>query len=211
MAILSKRFYVTTRDLHLYVGLFLSPFVTAFALSVIFLAHAWVPGGSPAGSPRVVRNLVLSPDLERLTGREQVDALRKVLDGLGVTGEIGYVRRVAKEHRLAMPVSIPGRETTVELDLPGGTATVVERKTGWADAMIYLHKMPGPHNANIRGNAPFLKVWRWVTDATVYLALFLSISGIYLWAVLKAERRIGLGMIAAGALSFFGLVYVIVR
>ena len=37
--------------------------------------------------------------------------------------------------------------------------------------------------------------------------MFVSISGIYLWAVLRAERRIGLTLIAAGALSFFGLVY----
>src|SRR5205823_6124965 len=41
-----KRFYLITRDLHLYVGLFISPFVLLFAISVIFLVHAWIPGMS---------------------------------------------------------------------------------------------------------------------------------------------------------------------
>jgi hypothetical protein len=36
--------------------------------------------------------------------------------------------------------------------------------------------------------------------------LFITISGIYLWVALKAERRIGLGLLAAGIVSFFGLV-----
>ena len=48
-------------------------------------------------------------------------------------------------------------------------------------------------------------------SATVYLVLFLSVSGIYLWAVLRAERRVGLALLAAGAFSFFGLVYAIAR
>jgi hypothetical protein len=39
--------------------------------------------------------------------------------------------------------------------------------------------------------------------------MFLTVSGINLWVVLKAERRAGLALIAAGTVSFFGLVYVI--
>jgi hypothetical protein len=56
-----------------------------------------------------------------------------------------------------------------------------------------------------------MRIWRWLADGTVYLVLFLSISGVYLWAVLRAERRIGLALIAAGAVSFFGSVYALVR
>ena len=110
-----------------------------------------------------------------------------------------------------MPVTVPGRETTVDLNVATGTATITEKQTGLADAMVYLHKMPGPHNVNIRGNSAHITAWRWLADATVWLTLFLSVSGVYLWAVLRAERRIGLGLIAAGAFSFFGLVYAIVR
>jgi hypothetical protein len=70
--------------------------------------------------------------------------------------------------------------------------------------------MPGPHNANLRGNAAFIRAWRWIADATVYLLLFLTVSGVYLWAVLKTERRIGLALLAAGAVSFGGLIFALV-
>ena len=44
-------------------------------------------------------------------------------------------------------------------------------------------------------------------DATVYLLLFLSLSGVYLWTMLRAERRVGVILLSAGAVSFFGIVY----
>jgi hypothetical protein len=56
-----------------------------------------------------------------------------------------------------------------------------------------------------------MRLWRVMADATVYFFLFVTFSGIYLWAVLRAERRVGLGLLAAGACCFFGLVYVIAR
>ena len=106
-----------------------------------------------------------------------------------------------------MAVSVPGRETTVVLDYQQGQAEVSSRSTGLADALIYLHKAPGPHLAAIRGNWAPMRAWRWLADATVYLLLFITASGIYLWATIRAQRVPGLCLLAAGAVSFFGLVY----
>ncbi len=204
---MSKRFYLITRDLHLYFGLFISPFVLIFAISVPLLVHSWIPRVSPPRPPRLVTQLSLPADLERLNGREQLNSLRKVLDHLGIQGEVGFVRRISKEHRLIVPVGVPGHETTADLNLTAGTAVISQRSTGLADAMVYLHKMPGPHNANIRVNTRFMALWRWLADAAAYLLLFVSASGVYLWAVLKTERRVGLSLMAAGALSFAGIIY----
>ena len=44
----------------------------------------------------------------------------------------------------------------------------------------------------------------------MYLTLFITVSGIYLWVALKAERRIGVALVLAGAVTFWGLVYAIV-
>ena len=207
-----KRLYVVTRDFHLYLGLFISPFILLFALSVPLLVHPGImPVSPPRATSRVVTNLPLPATLEDFKGREQLDAVRKVLNQLGVHGEIEFIRRIAKEHRLVLPVILPGHETTVDLNLATGSATVSEHTTGVADGIVYLHKMPGPHNVSLRGNSLYIGIWRWLADATVYLLLFLTLSGVYLWAVLKAERRVGLALIAAGALSFGGLVYAVVR
>src|SRR5262249_32599183 len=106
-----RRFYVLTRDLHLYFGLFISPFVLLFAVSVIFLVHAWIPGNSKQPLTRTATGVALPETILALNGRPQVEALRPILDRLKIAGEVNFVRRFPKELRLLVPVQVPGRET----------------------------------------------------------------------------------------------------
>ena len=62
----------------------------------------------------------------------------------------------------------------------------------------------------MRGNWVYTRLWGGLADATVYMLLLISVTGVYLWAVLKAERKIGLVLLGAGALSFAGVIYAIV-
>lgn len=209
---MNKRFYAIIRDLHLYLGLFFAPFVLVFSISTFFLVHAWIPTAEePPGPPRTAQSVALAANIESLSGRARVDALRSVLDGIGVSGEMSFIRHDPKTHRLVIPVMVPGRETTVEIDLQSRTAAVTQRETGLLDALVTLHKSPGPHLADIRMNWWPMRAWRWFADGTVYLILFISVSGIYLWAVLRSERRPGLAILAAGASSFLAIVYALIR
>ena len=206
------RFYRVIRDLHLYLGLFISPFVLVFAISVFFLVHSWLPSiGSVTSTKRVVSALSLPDGLQTLSGRPLIEALKPVLEKAGVRGEVGFVRHVVKEEKLVIPVIIPGRETTVSLSLGNRDATIETREPGLADALVTLHKSPGQHGPDIRMNWFYMKAWRWMADATVYLILFISVSGIYLWYVLRAERAAGLILLSAGALSFFGMAYALIH
>lgn len=206
-----RRLYLITRDLHLYIGLFLSPFVLIFALSVFYLVHGLATRATPGPSDpsRTVTAVAITPEIARLQGRARVDALRPVLEQLDVRGEIDFVRHVANEHRLIVPVRLPDRDTVVDIDYEQRMATVTSRKHGIGDAVVYLHKMPGPHNADLRGNSRMIRLWRFGADATVYLLLFITMSGIYLWVVLKAERRVGLVFLLAGMVTFWVLVYAV--
>lgn len=206
---MQRGFYLVTRDLHLYAGLFISPFVVLFAVSVLLLVH---PSGSPPSAPAAraagpMQNLEIPRGLENLSGRARVDSVRPLLDRAGVQGEIGFIQYIPKQHRLSIPVSVPGRETIVDLNLNSRSATITARDTGVWDALVQLHKSPGPHLAEIRMNWIVMRIWRWLADATVYLLLFITASGIYLWTVLRSERRVGILMLMAGAVSFFGIVY----
>jgi hypothetical protein len=145
--------------------------------------------------------------LTTLSGRPLINGLKLTLEKADVPGEVGFVRHMVKEQKLIIPVSIPGRETTVTINIPTREATIVTRETGLADALVTLHKSPGQHGANIRMNWFYMRAWRWMADATVYLILFISVSGIYLWYVLRAERPVGFILLFAGALSFFGMAY----
>src|SRR6266508_1638898 len=125
---MQKRVYLVTRDLHLYAGLFISPFVTLFAVSVFVLVHPAgpTPSASAAQPVRSVQNLEIPLGVESLSGRARVDAVRSLLDEAHVHGEIGFIQYVPKEHRLSIPVIVPGRETTFNVDLGTRTATITD-------------------------------------------------------------------------------------
>jgi hypothetical protein len=206
-----RRLYLVTRDLHLYAGLFLSPFILVFSVSVFYLVHglAYRPAPDASDKPRTVTNLAVPSDISRLQGRARLDALRGVLDQLGVTGEIDFVRHIAAEHRLLVPVRLPNEDTVISLDYDRRTATVTTRRRSIGDALVYLHKMPGPHNVDVRGNSSLIRAWRVLADATAYVLLFITLSGVYLWVALRAERRIGLALLLGGAATFGALVYAV--
>lgn len=207
---MNKRLYPILRDMHLYFGLFISPFVLVFAFSVFFLVHAWLPKAAPAGVARVATDLAVDSRLEQLSGRPLIDALRPTLDRAGVRGEVGWVQHLASEKRYIIPVSVPGRITTVVLDIEKRQASIEERNTGLADAIVMLHKSPGPHLVGMRMNWLLMRFWWWLSDATVYLLLFTTVSGIYLWYVLRSDRKLGFAMLIAGAVSLLTIVYALI-
>ncbi len=114
---------------------------------------------------------------------------------MDVAGEIGFLRYVPKDRHLIFPVSRAGSEATVDVDLDARTAIVKRRSMNLWESLSYLHKIPGPHNVAIRGNWIGTQVWRVLADATIYLLLFISLTGVYLWWAIKAERRIGLTLL----------------
>lgn len=198
-----KRLYLWARDLHLYVGLFISPFVLVFAISTIYLNHAWrAPSGPEPGAPKSPTPVPIQiPD-----GMGSLEQAKGILRQLNVTGEVEFIRHLAKEERLRIPVMKPGELTEIDVDLRAKTATIMRRDQGLSGAMIYLHRMPGPHLAKLRGNWAPMRLWRMLTDASVYGVLFLTLSGLYLWLVMKAERKIGLVLLAAGVSSLVFLL-----
>lgn len=202
----SKSRYRWTRDLHLYAGLFVSPFVLVYAVSALLLVHAYLPWGGRTARPTATRT-------EHVAVRDVEDGLAvaaQVRDQIGVRGEIGYVAREPGSPTLSFPVESPGRMTSVKVGPASGIATIEAKETGAWAGLVWLHKMTGPHNANIRGNWVFTRLWGWLADASVYLLLFRSVSGIYLWVVLRAERKTGLVALGAGMLSFGAIALALV-
>ncbi len=205
---MNARLYRLNRTLHLYLGLFISPFVLVFAITVFFFAHSWLPRFGPETSTtRTIAAFPLPEGWPSLSGGLLIDALKPALATAGVRGEVGFVRHMIKEGQLIIPVTIPGRETMVTINLATRQASVVTRERGLADALMTLHKSPGPHGPGIRMNWPFMKAWQWAADATVYLVLVVSLTGFCLWHALRAERTVGRVLLVAGAVIFFGIAY----
>ena len=152
------------RNLHLFIGLFISPFVLVFAISVFFLVHAWLPQASvnPAGV-RLVSDLPLPANLETLSGRERIRrAQRRVLRR----------RRFMASRRDPAPgqgesARDPVHDSRTSHDgyarLGPARSSIQEQSTGLASALVLLHKSPGPHLTRIRMNWAYMRVgsgWR---------------------------------------------------
>ena len=197
--------YGWIRDLHLYLGLFLCPAIVIFAVSTLWLNH---PGPAAASAISTDGNASTPPVTIELSGEVGTLAqARDILRQLRVTGEIDYLHHDANAGRLRIPVLKPGQRTDVEVDLRASTAVVTRREQGLAAALVYLHKMPGPHNANLRGNWVYTVWWSALADAVVYGILALTASGLYLWWRLRPERTVGWLMLGAGVLSATMLVF----
>src|SRR5687768_11180583 len=135
--------YRWLRDLHLYFGLFISPFILLFAASVFYLNHGKLSPGTE-GPADTYRDLIIPDGYERVKGREAVDRAGAILQQVDVAGEIGFLRYVAKDRHLIFPVSRAGSEATVDVDLDARTATVTRRSMNMWESLSYLHKIPGP-------------------------------------------------------------------
>jgi hypothetical protein len=68
------------RNLHLYTGLFVSPFVLVFAFSVFALVHPSPTPASAASAVRTIGNLHVGAALEAASGSARLAAVRDVLD-----------------------------------------------------------------------------------------------------------------------------------
>lgn len=200
-----KTLYVWVRDLHLILGLFASPFLLVFAASTLLLNHGWTTEVRAAGGgegEESGRHVVIPADASR------VDQAKAIMRQLGVSGEIRNIFR--RKGRLEIPVMKPGLSLTIRVDLETSVATVERRESGFLDRLVYLHRSPGPHNAAIRGNWIFTRIWTWLIDGVVCTVIFASASGIYMWTVLKGERKVGLTLMGLGSMVFFTLILSIV-
>ena len=74
-----KWFYPWTRDLHLYFGLFISPFLVLFAASVFFLNHSRLAAPGPLTATTTVRDLRVPAGIEQAQGMERVRIASQVL------------------------------------------------------------------------------------------------------------------------------------
>jgi len=201
-----KKYYRSVRTIHLYFGLFISPFVLIFSISALVLNHTdFINRSNP------IKNL---PDIKTRIDKIPYDTTdlqtaKGIIKKLGIKGEIDYVSQ--NENQISFPVILPGLTTKIKINKQTKEVLITKKEEGSLRATNFLHKMPGPHNVKLRGNSLFMQNWKIVADLVVYMLLFLSASGIFLWYFLKAERKLGWAAIIFGAISFTGLLLFLLR
>lgn len=203
----SKRFkdyYGLIRAFHLYFGLFISPFILIFGISVLAFNHMrFLDRVNPVKSLKEIRTRLDQIPYDTT----DLATAKAILKKLNIKGEIDYITK--NDNQLSFPVNKPGLKSRITVKTDNDSVMIISHAEGAFRGMNYLHIMPGPHNAAIRGNSLYMKIWRIMADLVVYILIFLMLSGLYLWYFLKFERRPGLYSILLGILFFAGLIFLI--
>ncbi len=177
------------RRIHMYLALFLAPWVLMYAVSTAVMNHRkWF--GEPAPY-RVVEEKKLEVVLPEGSAKEQGALL---LASLGMEGAYSAQKRdgvlVVQRQRLAVPVrvSFDARSSVVK----------VEEQEFQANAWLErLHRRRGyqqEYAADL--------IWAVFVDVTIAAILFWAISGLWMWWEMRVTRALG-GLALAGGLALF--------
>ena len=202
-----KKYYQIIKDLHYYFGLFISPFILVFAISALVLNHDFVEWQDNWQEWYFSVNDNVDETYEvkiPISDKSDIDFAKDIIKQVNISGEIAGVFK--NSIQMYIPVTKPGLRVSIRADLIAGIVYIHREQTNIWKKLIWLHKMPGPHNANIRGNWIYTKIWKSLVDFSVVFLLVSSISGITLWYYFKSERTIGLMALLIGFLSIASLV-----
>lgn len=110
-----------------------------------------------------------------------VKTARAIIEKLNIKGEVDFISK--NDSSFSFPVNKPGLKTYIKVNTKNDSISITSTSEGSLRAMTYLHSTPGPHNVKVRGNSSFMKVWSVLADVVVYLLLFLTANGIFLWYI----------------------------
>lgn len=202
-----KKHYKIFKDIHLHVGLFISPFILIFALSAIVMNHHFVDWQEDWQEWYFSVNEKVDQTVEiniPSSDKNRMDYAKDILEQLEISGEIAGI--FGDSIQMIIPVTLPGFRYSIKADLITGKAYIHSSRTSLWKRIVWLHKMPGPHNASIRGNWIKTKIWGSALDVFVICLLFSALTGIVLWSFFKSERAIGIIALCIGFISIVLLI-----
>lgn len=187
--------YAVLRSLHLYLGLLISPILLIFAFSILVINH-W--------HPVTDKSVVVTEETHQIDhipeSLDSLDAVYSIMEQVDLSGWVTFYRHFEDQKEFRFVILRPTIRRNVIVDLETKSLHIKHQPNDLKATLVWLHVSPGPHIQNKNGFFTFL--WWMLADGVVYSIIFLSVSGIYLWVFLRAERRTGLVLITLGLISF---------
>ena len=190
------------RRIHLYLALFLTPWILMYAASTVVMNHRvqfqrWYGGPPPAMVPEHQQ----SYDAVFPSDASPKQIAEQVLTSLDLEGSFNANRRPRDGAIVINRLDpVTPRRITYE---PAGRKVVIERLP-W-DSRAYLERM---HRRRGYQFEPMLDdAWAFSVDLFIAAVVFWVLSGFWMWWELKTTRRWG-AIAIAGGLALFGLFVV---
>jgi hypothetical protein len=186
------------RRTHMYLALFLAPWILGYAVSTVAMNHQWT-GGPPSFIPE--REQAYATRFA--PGTPPLEMGRQILADLGLEGAYG-VQGSAEAGRLVI-----NRQDLVTprriVFTPADQRLVVERAEFQSGGLLNrFHRRRGyqqPYAAD--------RLMAASVDAVIVAMVFWGLSGLWMWWEMRATRWWGLASMAAGLALFGGLVFAI--
>jgi hypothetical protein len=188
------------RKLHYYLGLYLLLFLWLFAISGLIINH---PKWSAARfwSRRI--ETVSEHAVSVTSGASDDQLATRIMQNLGIVGELGDLRHEAMSKRIDFQVVKPGHSYRIAVDLAAQSAKVTEiRLDGWG-AVDAMHKLTGVRleKPEERRDWILTRLWSLAMDALALGLLILVGTGLYLWYRLGTQRLGGIIALTLGLLG----------
>lgn len=188
------------RRVHLYLGLFLGPWVLLYALSTAAMNHResvtrWFGGAKPVWHPE--RTLDYTRSFPTNQTREEIG--RAILDDLGLPG-----RHRVSGGRDGRPLVIERQHPLgfrrITFDAAVGRVTIESETFQTQSFLERIHRRRGYESGANRENA-----WALGVDLAMSALLFWALSGLWLWWGIRTTRGAG-AMALLGGIAVFALL-----
>lgn len=191
------RFGILLRRCHMYLGLFLTPWLTMYAVSTVVFNHY----------ERI--NQIYGGHMERFEPEKEIDYKKSFAAGttLRSKGE-----QILEDLKLSGSFGIQQRDSSLVIDrrdpvapkrityIPGRGKLIIEgRPFRTPNVLTMLHSQVGYTNRLNR-----IKAWAFSVDLTAIATILLVISGFWMWWELKVTRAWG-AFFAIFGLVLFGI------
>ena len=191
-------------NIHMYGGLLCFSYLILFGISVLNFNHPFAFTKPPASITTWSQPMQL-PQLAKPGGARDAQAVQRD-NNLAIVHALGSFA--------APPPAVssgdwidadtyhahferPGKGYDVDARLSRGVAQVTQTRTGFWTLVRDLHG-----SAVVYPESSLASTWGWYTELCTFFVIAAGISGVYLWAGKRRERRIGLiTVLAAGAVS----------
>lgn len=193
----SLRWPVLLRRCHMYLGLFLTPWLAMYAVSTIVFNHPGLIeqhyGGRMARFAPERETDYRKPFPAGATLRQKGE---QILDDLHLNGSFGIQQ---KQDRLVIDRRDPAAPRRITF-LPARSKLIVERQAFRTDQLLtMLHSQVSYANKLTR-----VKLWAFTVDLTVAATFLLVITGFWMWWELKVTRLWGT-FFALFGIALFGV------
>jgi hypothetical protein len=189
------------RQIHLYLALFLGPWVLLYGISTIVMNHRALFRGEEAPPPpwEIVSDGTYDGEFPPQAGRQQM--AHQILSGLQIDGNHQATLREGKlvvtRHDAVRPMRITYT--------PEDRRLVVERQA-WEGAAFLerMHRRRGFRSPYVLDD-----MWAFSVDLFIAAVLFWTLSGLWLWWEMRPTRRLGGFLMIGGVLLFAFFVMVL--